>query len=151
MSEKRQVKLPTINKIFIVGNLTKDPEIRKTNNGTPVANFRIASSRRFKDSSGEWKEEVCYIGVVAWQKLAENVGEYLKKGSAVFIEGELQSRSWEAPDGTKKSAVEIHAYRIQFLDKRTGSTEDEMHDLQPEYPEDGGTPPPSDPSSSTTF
>jgi single-strand DNA-binding protein len=111
-------KLPSLNKILLIGNLTKDPELRYTHKGIPVINFRIASSRRFKDNSGEWKEDVCYIGVVAWQKLAENCGEYLKKGSTVFIEGELQSRAWENDDGARRSAVEIHAQRIQFLDRR---------------------------------
>jgi single-strand DNA-binding protein len=115
MSEK---KLPTLNRVFIVGNLTKDPELRKTNSGVPVINFRIASSRRFKDSTGVWKEEVCYVGVVAWQRLAETCNDYLARGSAVFIEGELQSRSWETEEGNKRSMVEIHAHKIQFLDKR---------------------------------
>lgn len=118
-------KLPTINKILMVGNLTKDPELRYTQSGIPVINFRIAASRRFRDNTGEWKEDVCYIGVVAWQKLAENCAEYLKKGSAVFVEGELQSHSWEKEDGTRRSVVEIHAHRIQFLDRRETAVEPE--------------------------
>jgi single-strand DNA-binding protein len=117
-------KIPTLNRIFLIGNLTRDPELRRTTNNVSVVNFRVASSRRFKDSSGEWKEEVCYVGVVAWHKLAESCAEYLKKGSAVFIEGELQSRSWENEEGSKFSVVEIHAHRIQFLDKREYSAEE---------------------------
>ncbi|OGJ96469.1 MAG: hypothetical protein A2487_20460, partial [Candidatus Raymondbacteria bacterium RifOxyC12_full_50_8] len=100
------------------------PELRKTNSGVPVVNFRIASSRRFRDSYGVWKEEVCYVGVVAWQKLAEACKDYLFKGSACFIEGELQSRSWETGDGAKRSMVEIHAHKIQFLDKKPGAARD---------------------------
>ena len=118
MTEKR---LPTLNRVFIVGNLTKDPELRHTNSGVSVINFRIAASRRFRDGAGNWKEEVCYVGVVAWQRLAEACREYLLKGSAVFVEGELQSRSWETDDGNKRSMVEIHAHKIQFLDRRGDS------------------------------
>ena len=79
--------------------------------------FRIASNRRFKDNSGEWKEDVCYVGVVAWQKLAESCASKLKKGSAVYIEGELRSRTMDHDDGTRHSLVEIRAHHIQFLDK----------------------------------
>jgi single-strand DNA-binding protein len=110
-------RLPNVNKVLIVGNLTRDPEIRATSTGIPVANFRIASNRRFKDNSGEWREDVCYIGVVAWQKLAEACAERLKKGSAVYIEGELRSRTFESEDGKKKNVIEIRANHIQFLDK----------------------------------
>jgi single-strand DNA-binding protein len=108
---------PLLNKILIVGNLTRDPELRQTMNGTPVVNFRIASNRRFKDNSGEVKEEVCYIGVVAWQKLASSCAEYLKKGSAVYIEGELRSRTIDN-NGTAKNVIEIRANHVQFLDRR---------------------------------
>ncbi|MFP4520807.1 MAG: single-stranded DNA-binding protein [Fibrobacterota bacterium] len=121
-------KLPALNKVLIVGNLTKEPELRQTGTGTPVANFRIASSRRFRGSSGEWKEEVCYIGVVSWQKLAENCASHLKKGSAVLVEGELQSRSWETEDGSKRSTIEIHAHKVQFLDKKHEKDEDQNED-----------------------
>lgn len=118
-----QRRLPTLNKVMIVGMLTKDPELRYTQNRIPVINFRIASSRRFRDSSGEWKEDVCYVGIVAWQKLAENCAEHLKKGSSVFVEGELQSHTWEKDDGSRRSVIEIHAHRVQFLDKRETSVE----------------------------
>lgn len=121
-------KLPTLNRVFIVGNLTKDPELRKTTNGTPVANFRIASSRRFRDSLGNQKEEVCYIGVVAWQRLAEACFDHLHKGSAVFVEGELQSRNWETEDGAKRSMIEIHAHKVQFLDRRVTGRDEDMEE-----------------------
>jgi single-strand DNA-binding protein len=110
-------RLPNLNRILIVGNLTKDPELRSTTNGVPVVNFRIASNRRFKDNSGEWKEDVCYVGVVAWQKLAESCASKLKKGSAVYVEGELRSRTMDHEDGSRHSLVEIRAHHIQFLDK----------------------------------
>ena len=109
---------------MIVGNLTRDPDLRATTAGIPVINFRIASNRRFKDNSGEWKEDVCYVGVVAWQKLAESCAARLKKGSAVYIEGELRSRTFDNGDGTKRNLLEIRAHHIQFLDKDEKSEED---------------------------
>ncbi len=110
-------RLPNLNRVMIVGNLTRDPDLRATTAGIPVINFRIASNRRFKDNSGEWKEDVCYVGVVAWQKLAESCAAKLKKGSAVYIEGELRSRTLDNGDGTKRNLLEIRAHHIQFLDK----------------------------------
>lgn len=112
-------KLPNLNKVFIVGNLTKDPELRHTTTGVPVVNFKIASNKKYKDASGNVKEDVCYIGVVAWQKLAESCYEFLKKGSAVLVEGELRSKVKENEDGSKKNFVEIKAFQIQFLDKKS--------------------------------
>lgn len=110
-------RLPNLNRVMIVGNLTRDPDLRSTTSGVPVINFRIASNRRFKDNSGEWKEDVCYVGVVAWQKLAESCASRLKKGSAVYIEGELRSRTFDNEDGTRRNFLEIRAHHIQFLDK----------------------------------
>jgi single-strand DNA-binding protein len=78
----------------------------------------LASNRRFKDSSNQWQEDVCYVGIVAWNKLAESCRERLKKGSAVLVDGELQSRTWKTDDGHNRSIVEIKARRIQFLNKR---------------------------------
>ena len=112
------LKMPDINNVIIVGNLIKDPVIRQTTNGTPVANFTIASNRKFKDNFGNWKEDVCFIGIVAWYKLAESCSENLTKGSAVLVEGELQSRQWRTDDGHYRNVVEIKARRIQFLNKR---------------------------------
>lgn len=112
------LKMPDINNVIIVGNLIKDPVIRQTTNGTPVANFTIASNRKFKDNFGQWKEDVCFVGIVAWYKLAESCAENLRKGSAVLVEGELQSRQWRTDDGHYRNVVEIKARRIQFLNKR---------------------------------
>ncbi len=112
------LKMPDINNLLIAGNLTCDPSFRKTTNGTPVANFFIASNRKFKDNNGQWRENVCYVGVVAWYKLAESCYENLKKGSAVIVDGELQSRSWRNDDGTSRNVVEIKARRIQFLNHK---------------------------------
>lgn len=115
------LKMPDINSIIIAGNLTKDPTLRTTTSGTPVANFPIAYSRKFKDNSGAWREDVCYVGVVAWYKLAESCHENLSKGSAIMVEGELQSKSWQMENGYYRNIVEIKAKRIQFLNKKSGS------------------------------
>jgi len=129
-------KMPDINSVLIAGNLTTAPSFRRTTNGTPVANFYIASNRRFKDNTGQWRENVCYVGVVAWYKLAESCAENLQKGSAVLVDGELQSRIWKNEDGSSKNVVEIKARRIQFLNKRHPSGE-----LMPDAVElDGATP-----------
>ena len=117
------LKMPEINYVIVAGNLTKDPIFRETTNGTPVVNFSIASNRKFKDSSNQWQEDVCYVGVVAWNKLAESCRDRLKKGSAVLVDGELQSRSWKSEDGHNRSIVEIKARRIQFLNKRLVGSE----------------------------
>lgn len=112
------LKMPEINYVIVAGNLTKDPVFRQTTNNTPVVNFSIASNRKYKDSSNQWQEDVCYVGIVAWNKLAESCRDRLRKGSAVLVDGELQSRSWKSDDGHNRSIVEIKARRIQFLNKR---------------------------------
>ncbi|MCB9358204.1 MAG: single-stranded DNA-binding protein [Calditrichaeota bacterium] len=119
-----EFKMPDINCVIIAGNLIKDPTFRKTTSDVPVANFTIASNRKFKDSSGRIKEDVCFIGIVAWYKLAESCKENLHKGSAVLVEGELQSRSFANEDGTTRSWVEIKARRIQFLNRRDHTSDD---------------------------
>jgi len=118
------LKMPEINYVIVAGNLTKDPIFRETTNGTPVVNFSIASNRKFKDSTNQWQEDVCYVGIVAWNKLAESCRDRLRKGSAVLVDGELQSRSWKSDDGHNRSIVEIKARRIQFLNKRLVGTDD---------------------------
>ncbi len=117
-----ELKMPEINYVIVAGNLTRDPIFRQTTNQTPVVNFSMASNRRYKDSSNQWQEDVCYIGIVAWNKLAESCRERLKKGSAVLVDGELQSRSWKTDEGNNRSIVEIKARRIQFLNKRGVTT-----------------------------
>lgn len=119
------LKMPEINYVIVAGNLTKDPVFRQTTNNTPVVNFSIASNRKYKDSSNQWQEDVCYVGIVAWNKLAESCRDRLKKGFAVLVDGELQSRSWKSEDGHNRSIVEIKARRIQFLNKRGKINESE--------------------------
>lgn len=107
--------MASLNKILLIGNLTKDPELRYTPQGTAVVNLRMAINRKFKDRNGEAKDEVCFITVVAWDKQAEVCNQYLQKGKSVFVEGRLQSRSWEDSTGQKKNVIEVRAERIQFL------------------------------------
>jgi single-strand DNA-binding protein len=109
------LKMPELNSIVIAGNLTKDPVFRQTTNGTPVVNFSIASNRKYRDASNQWQEEVCYVGIVAWNRLADSCMNRLKKGSAVLIDGELQSHLLKNDDGFSRNIVEIKARRIQFL------------------------------------
>ena len=117
------LRMPDVNLVVIAGNLTRDPVFRKTTNGTPVTNFWIASNRKFKDNNGQWRENVCYVGVVAWYKLAESCAENLQRGSVIIVEGELQSRSIKTDEGRNRNIVEIKARRIQFLNKIENATE----------------------------
>ncbi len=111
------LKMPEINCILIAGNLTKDPTIRRTASGMTVANFCIASNRKYRDPNNQWVEDVCYVGVVAWSKLAESCMERLRKGSAVLVDGELQSKTLHNDSGQSRTVVEIKAHRIQFLNR----------------------------------
>lgn len=121
-----EFKMPEINSVIIAGNLTKDPIFRQTTTGTPVVNFSVACNKRYRDKNNEWKEDVCYVGIVAWNRLAESCKDKLKKGNAVLVDGELQSRTFDTEDGKKRTIVEIKARRIQFLNKRFGSNEDHI-------------------------
>ena len=104
-----------LNKVLLIGNLTRDPELRYIPSGSAVATFTVAVNRVYKDQAGEKKEQVSFIRVVVWGRRAEVCGEYLSKGSPVFVEGRLQSRDWETQDGQKRSTVEVVADNIQFL------------------------------------
>ena len=133
------LKMPEINYVIVAGNLTKDPVFRQTTNNTPVVNFSIASNRKYKDSSNQWQEDVCYVGIVAWNKLAESCRDKLKKGNAVLVEGELQSRTFKTEKGDSKTIVEIKARRIQFLNKKMSAAEEpaaEEHEDAPTTFED---------------
>lgn len=108
----------SLNKVFIMGNLTRDPELRYVPSGTAVANFTVAVNRVYKDKTGAKKDEVSFIRVVVWGKIAEVCGEYLTKGRPVLVEGRLQSRSWETQDGQKRNTIEVIADSVQFLGSR---------------------------------
>ncbi len=105
-----------LNKVFLIGNLTRDPELRYIPSGTAVANFSLAINRSYTSQSGEKKEEVCFVRVIVWGRQAETCGQYLNKGSLVFVEGRLSYRSWES-EGQKRSTLEVRAERVQFMGK----------------------------------
>lgn len=121
------LKMPELNSVLIAGNLTKDPVFRTTSNGTPVVNFCIASNRKYRDANNLWQEDVCYVGIVAWNRLAESCMERLKKGNAVLVDGELQTRSWKNDEGSIRSVLEVKARRIQFLHKPMKSSDQEFN------------------------
>jgi single-strand DNA-binding protein len=112
--------MASVNKVILVGNLGRDPEIRYTQQGTAVANFSLATTDRFKNRGGEMQERTEWHRIVAWDKLAEICGQYLAKGRQVYIEGRLQTREWEDKDGNKRSTTEIVAQTMQMLGRREG-------------------------------
>jgi single-strand DNA-binding protein len=116
-----QLRLGYLNSVQMIGRLVADPELRYTQKGAPVCDFRLACSRRYKNKeTNEVQEETLFINVVAWRRQAELANDYLKKGSAILVEGRLRSRQWETNQGEKRSAIEVVAYRIQFLDAPAG-------------------------------
>lgn len=128
------------NQAIILGNLTRDPELRYTPNGQAVASFAVATNRQWMDTQGEKKEDVEYHDVVVWGKLAEIVNQYLKKGRKVMIVGRLQTRTWEAQDGTKRSKTEIVATDVNFVDRPRGEDVDITENDEPKEKEPKETP-----------
>jgi single-strand DNA-binding protein len=109
----------SVNKVLLVGNLGKDPEVKYTASGIPLARFSLATSERFKDQNGEFKERTEWHSIVAWQKLAEIVGEFLSKGSKVYVEGKLQTSDWkDRLTGEKKYRTEVVAKELVLLGSR---------------------------------
>ncbi|MFZ5802267.1 MAG: single-stranded DNA-binding protein [Candidatus Omnitrophota bacterium] len=120
----------SLNKVMLMGNLTRDPELRYIPSGQAVTTFTVAVNRVYTSNAGERKEETNFIRVVAWGRNAEICNEYLKKGHLVFVEGRLQTRSWETQDGQRRSTVEIVAQNVQFLtrpSKLAGATPPPAH------------------------
>lgn len=106
--------MPDLNKVFLMGHLTRDPEVRYTPKGSAVGELGLAVNHSYKDSEGKIQKEVCFVGVTVWGKQAETCKEYLVKGRPVFIEGRLQLDEWEV-NGEKKSKTKVRAERVQFL------------------------------------
>lgn len=126
--------MASVNKVILVGNLGKDPEVRYTQGGSAVANFTMATTEQWKDAgSGERKERTEWHRVVVWGRQAEIAGEYLRKGRQVYVEGGLQTREWTDRDGNKRYTTEIKAQRVQMLGSRGGSEDRQPeHDAHPE-------------------
>ena len=124
--------MSSVNKVILVGWLGADPEVRYTPNGQPVATFRIATSERWTDKNGERQERTEWHRIVAFGKLAEICGEHLKKGRQVYVEGRLQTRSYEDRDGIKRYVTEIAAQDVVFLGSKTSSSGKGQDDSPPE-------------------
>ena len=114
----------SVNKVILVGNLGKDPELRHTGSGTAVCNFSLATTSSYKDQSGDWVDKTEWHNLVAWDRLGEICNEYLKKGSQAYFEGSLQTRSYEAKDGTTKYVTEIKVKEMIMLGSRQESSGD---------------------------
>ncbi len=110
--------MASLNKVMLIGNLGKDPEVRYTSSGTAVASFSLATSERFKNRNGEWEERTEWHNVTLWGRLAEIAGEYLAKGKTVYVEGRLQTRKWQDRDGRDRYTTEIVADKMQMLGGR---------------------------------
>ncbi len=139
-----------VNKVILIGNLGRDPELRYTQGGRAVANFTLATTERVQsreagsDERGEWQEKTEWHRIVTWGKTAENCAQYLQKGRSVYVEGRLQTRDWEDRDGQKRRTTEIVAQRVQFLGGPRGAGK-ERGEESDAGPSEGSTPsPPSD-------
>lgn len=133
--------MASMNKVFLVGNLTRDPELRYTPSGMAVADIGLAVNRRFRSASGEDREDTCFVDVVVWDKQAKNCSEYLSKGSPLLVEGRLQMDQWEK-DGQKFTKLRVVAERTQFLGSpRRGEYRDGPADADP--PAKSFSPPPA--------
>lgn len=116
--------MASYNKVILMGNLTRDPEMKYLPSGTAVANFGIAMNERYTDrQTGEQKEIACFVDVEAWDRQAEVVNEYLSKGSPIFLEGSLKFDSWETPEGEKRSKLKVRLLRFQFIGGRQDGDE----------------------------
>ena len=113
--------MASLNRVLLIGNLTRPPELRYTPGGTAVADIRLAVNRNYTTQGGEKRDEVCFLTIVVWGKQAESCGEYLDKGSQIFVEGRLQTRDWEDKDGHKRSVTEVVAERVQFMGRTKGA------------------------------
>jgi single-strand DNA-binding protein len=132
--------MASLNKVLLMGNLTRDPELRYTPQGTAVATLRLAVNRKFKGRDEQMKEEVCFVNCIVWSKMAETCGQYLHKGSPVFVEGRLQSRSWEDKEsGKTRSVIEVNAERVQFLGQAGGARGGSEQGPGEDVPAEGST------------
>jgi single-strand DNA-binding protein len=125
-----------LNKVMLIGRAGTDPEMRYTANGSAMTTFRMAVNRNFRGPDGEWRENTDWFTVVCWRDLAERIGQNLTKGSRVYVEGRLQNRSWDGPDGQKRSTIEVVAVQVQALDRPAGAAplndDSPVGDMEPE-------------------
>jgi single-strand DNA-binding protein len=150
--------MASFNRVILMGNLTRDPELRYTPTGTPVCDIGLAVNDRYKNASGEWVDQPCFVDVVLWARTAEVASEYLNKGSSILIEGRLKLDSWEGKDGEKRSKLRVVCEKMQMLGGKGGGggapgeggpRQAPRSQAQPQYsqsapPRDDFEPPPSD-------
>ncbi len=115
--------MPNLNKVFLIGNLTRDPELRYTPSGTAVTDLGLAVNRKWRGKEGDTREDTLFVDVTAWARSAEVIAEYMHKGSPIFIEGRLQLDTWEAQDGSKRSKMRVVVENFQFLGGRGGGAQ----------------------------
>jgi single-strand DNA-binding protein len=113
-----------LNKVMLIGNLTRDPELSYLASGTALAKMGLAVNRSWKDKNGQWQRDTMFVDIDAWGNQAEFCSKYLKKGRRVFVEGQLRQNTWEGNDGTKRSKISVNADRVQFADSAPRSGED---------------------------
>jgi len=114
--------MASLNKVMLIGNLGKDPEVRYTQSGTAVASFSMATTEKFKSKAGEWEDRTEWHNVTVWGRLAEISGEYLSKGKPVYIEGRLQTRKWQDREGVDRYTTEVVAEKMQMLGGKNGGS-----------------------------
>ena len=135
--------MASYNRVLLMGNLTRNPEIRYTPSGTAVADLGLAVNETFKNKEGETVEQVCFVDVVVWGRQAETASEYLHKGSPVFVEGRLQLDQWENQQGEKRSKLRVRANRVQFLGSPGKGTEYAAAPVSASAPQVPSTPAPA--------
>jgi single-strand DNA-binding protein len=118
--------MASLNKVFLIGNLTKDPELRFVPSGSAVGTLSMAINRKYKTQDGQMKDDVCYVNVTVWGKQAEACSEFLSKGSPLLVEGRLRYKKYETDDGQKRSVMDVVAERVQFLGKKKTAAGDSV-------------------------
>ncbi|MBI4863837.1 MAG: single-stranded DNA-binding protein [Candidatus Riflebacteria bacterium] len=125
--------MASLNKVLLIGNLTRDPELRYTQSGLAICNFSLAINTFYNDKQGQQQKDTCFLRVTVWGKNGENCANVLKKGRPVFVEGRLKSRSWEQDDGQKRTSIEVVADRVQFLGAPPGKGAGPVIDTRPRW------------------
>lgn len=140
--------MPNLNRVMLMGNLTRDPELRYTPNNTAVAGFGLAVNRRFKDGQGQMQEEVTFVDCDAWGRTAEVINQYLRKGNPIFVEGRLKLDQWQDKEGQKRSRLKVVVENFQFIDSRGGG--EGLQEGGPPASQYAGRPPQQRPSASAS-
>lgn len=137
-SGRKVILMNSVNKVTLIGHLGKDPEVRYTQAGQPVASFSLATSEKWTDNGGQKQEKTEWHNIVAWGKTAEICGQYLRKGSPAYIEGKITTRTWDDRDGAKKYKTEIVAHQVIFLAQNQGQAPQQSGGDYPQYSQQQG-------------